>query len=694
MQAAKIQLANIFQNNLTLIVPVYQRNYDWREEQCKQLFEDLKKTLQKNTEHFMGAIVCQDKKLGGQFNEYVIVDGQQRISSLVILAKALYDSTENENLKLSIEGNFIKHFTPNSKYPFKILPTEYDRAIFEKLMNGAEITEYEKKSRIYQAYDCFKKEIAASNIEVLKLHSAIYNLQVVQVILDNEKPQEIFESLNSTGKDLTETELIRNFLLMDLDSDFQEILYKEHWLPMERLLKTSETVEKFMFQYLVSKRKTVTDTKDKKNIHISKKTLYPTFKKYFDKFYGGDKVVQTENFLKDLYCYAQFYSRLLFDESTDFQSLSALEKKFYELIYILDAENIPIILMDLNNRNLDEETFIQMVDALISLVFRAKICKQSIDNAQTAGNILNRLEKNPPVDTDSFWAAITDGNGKYTFPNDKQFKDALKSPEIYLNLKANTCKYLLYKLEKNSGNAQNLPRYKDIFVDYVMPKKLNKMWKMYLESKNDLENHDAYLNSLGNLVLTTDSKRDNSFLDDKRVKFATSDFYYTRNLKDDSDWNSRRIRFRADTLAGLALKIWILPEKYNPVVPNNSNIFTLDSDFKTLKGTKPEILSIMKAERKVTTWKEVMQKILSALYETDSETFIKSAAEFLSENAGDFRSPMLIGIKFYIESNCDTKNLLEKVKTIVENFDSISGVNFKGDIYFTLRPEDKNKSFI
>lgn len=140
--------------------------------------------------------------------------------------------------------------------------------------------------------------------------------------------------------------------------------------------------------------------------------------------------------------------------------------------------------MDLNNRNLDEETFIQMVDALISLVFRAKICKQSIDNAQTAGNILNRLEKNPPVDTDSFWAAITDGNGKYTFPNDKQFKDALKSPEIYLNLKANTCKYLLYKLEKNSGNAQNLPRYKDIFVDYVMPKKLNKMWKMYLESKN------------------------------------------------------------------------------------------------------------------------------------------------------------------------------------------------------------------
>ena len=689
MQAAKIQLANIFQNNLTLIVPVYQRNYDWREEQCKQLFDDLKETVKKSNEHFMGAIVCQDRKLGGQFNEYVIVDGQQRISSIVILAKALYDSKADEDTKFSIQANFIKHFTPNSKYAFKILPTEYDRAIFEKLMNGAEFSDAEKKSKLYSAYDCFKKEIEASNIEVSKLYTAIFNLQVVQIILDNEQPQQIFESLNSTGKDLTETELIRNYLLMDLDSDFQEILYKEYWLPMERLLKNSETVETFMFQYLVSKRRTITDMKGKKNIHISKNELYFTFKKYFSENYSGDKTEQVEKFLKDMYGYAQFYSRLIFDETTDFQTLSALDKKFFELIYILDSKSMPIILMDLNNRKFDEQTFMQMVDALISLAFRAKVCKQSADNAQTAGNILSRLEKNPPIDIDSFWAAITAGNGKYTFPNDEQFKFALISPEFYLTLKGTTCKYFLYKLEKNAVNAQNLPPYKKISVDYVTPKKLNKAWKNYLEAKNDLQNHEIYLNSLGNLVLTEDIKRDTSFFAEKRVNFATSKFYYTRDLKGYSDWTSRQIRRRTEDLSELALKIWSLPEKYAPVKVIDSIIFTLDSDFKILKGTKPEILYIMKKEENVTAWKEVAYKILTALYYTDKDIFIEAAENFVSTNSEDFVTPLQIGENFYIEVKLDTKALMGRIKKIVESFDSLSGINFSEEIWFTLKtPKD------
>lgn len=687
MQAAKIQLANIFQDNLTLIVPVYQRNYDWREEQCQQLFNDLKDTIPKNSEHFMGAVVCKDKKLGEEFNEYVIVDGQQRISSVVLFAKALYDSTNDETVKNSLQIKFFKSSNPNPKYQFKLVPTEYDRAIFEKLMNGngEDFTDSEKKSKIYSAYDFFKKEIAASNIEISKLKAAIYKLQVVQIILDNEQPQQIFESLNSTGKDLTETELVRKFLLMDLDSDFQEILYKDYWLPMERLLKNSETVENFMFQYLVSKRRTITDMKGKKNIHISKNELYFTFKKYFNEFYSGDKTEQVEKFLKDMYSYAQFYSRLIFDETTDFQTLSALEKKFYELIYILDSKSMPIILMDLNNRKLDEQTFIQIVDALISLAFRAKVCKQSADNAQTAGNILSRLEKNPPLDIDSFWASITAGNGKYTFPNDEQFKAALISPEIYLTLKGTACKYFLYKLEKNSVNVQNLPNYKNIYVDYVTPKKLNKTWKNYLESKNDLDNHEIYLNSLGNLVLTTNTKRDTSFFNEKRVNFATSKFYYTRDLKSYSDWTSRQIRRRADELADIALKVWILPEKYNLVVDTMPDDFNLDSNFSRLKGTKPDILSILKKEESVNSWKEVIQKILTALYETDSETFIKAAANFISTNANDFRAPAKIGESFYVETNSDTKNLLEKAKTIVENFDTVSGAKFKDEIWFTLK---------
>ena len=120
MQAGKIKLADIFQDRVTLIVPVYQRNYDWHVEQCQRLFDDILKWVETSEEHFLGAIVCQDKNLGGMFNEHIIVDGQQRISSIIIFAKALYDSTDDENTKNRLQNNFIKPSTPNPKYQFKL----------------------------------------------------------------------------------------------------------------------------------------------------------------------------------------------------------------------------------------------------------------------------------------------------------------------------------------------------------------------------------------------------------------------------------------------------------------------------------------------------------------------------------------------------------------------------------------------
>ncbi len=683
MEVSYKRLTDFISGKTICTIPVYQRNYDWKIEHCKQLLDDIERIISKNVEHFIGTIVFQEKS-SGNFKEQIIIDGQQRITSIILLAKAIFDSVEDEQLREEIFTGFIK----NSKYDseFKLKPSEFDADTFKKIMDG-ENFDNDENSRLYLNYKFFRNELLTKKNMPADFYNALYRLQIVAMKLDKEKPQEIFESLNSTGKDLTETELIRNFLLMDLEFDVQKNLYEKYWLPIEKMLLNSDIFDNFMFQYLVSRRKSSKDMQGSKNIQISKTALYPTFKKYFDKNYNGDKSKSVEDFLADLYGYAEFYSRLIAIENEDFEKLSELEKKFYELIYQVGASSSPIILMDLNNRYeefiFDEKTFIEMVDALISLMFRSKVCRQTgADTAQNAGNILSRFEKNPPLDIDSFWAAITGGNGKYTFPNDEQFKQALLSGELFLSLK-NSCKYLLYNLEKNFGDIKNLPPYNETFIDYVMPKKLNKDWKNYL---SDSDNHEIFLNALGNLVLTTDNKKNTEFFTEKRVEFATSKFFFTKALSKNSDWTYGQISSRTKKLTEKAMQIWILPEKYkkSDVVADENN-FTLDSDFRNFVSRKPTIISISGKEEHIKHWKDLMYKVLFNLFEADADIFITAASDYLSTDPNVFREPLKIKGDLYFETNRDTPGMLSVIKTIVENFDKIGDTNFKDEIWFTLK---------
>ena len=160
------------------------------------------------------------------------------------------------------------------------------------------------------------------------------------------------------------------------------------------------------------------------------------------------------------------------------------------MIYILENKNAPIILMYLYNQNISEEKFIEFVDILISLSFRAKICRKSGITPQFAGNVILKLyEKNQFENTvNEFWDAITFGTGDYTFPKDDEFLTELTTKNLYRNRKSDGCKYLLYSLEKNFGHSKELPDYnnENISIEHIMPQKLNSDWKKYLDSKNDL----------------------------------------------------------------------------------------------------------------------------------------------------------------------------------------------------------------
>lgn len=689
MDAKKFWLHDFIAEKRTFVIPVYQRNYDWKVENCEQLFDDITNIIRNNKPHFIGTFVYQEIAGADIFRELVIIDGQQRITSIILFAKALYDLSDDEDLKDDIHSTFIKHSKGELKNKCKLRPTEYDRATFEKLMadDGFDEDNFsvdEKSSAMYRNYVFFRKKISASEYTPKIFYRATGNLNVVSILLEEENPQEIFESLNSTGLDLTKADLIRNFLLMPLDYAQQEELYKSYWLKIEEFLRPSDNMENFLEQYLIAKLK----SRDAYSTKISPKTLYVVFKRHFT-----SKCADTESCLRDMCRYAKFFRRVIFNDDTKFANLSALDKKFYELTFLLKADNAPIILMYLLDRyeqnHFDEATFVKFVDALISLVFRAKICGNSGITSQFAGNVLARLDKEISLTEKIFWQAVTFGKGRYTFPDDKNFQAALVSNKLYETIKSDGCRYLLYSLERQA-RAKELPSYSEATVEHIMPQKLNAIWKNYLSSRNDLQVHEILLHTLGNLTLTGEnSTLGNSDFDTKKEIYSRSNFSCTRALADCSEWTSKQIQTRAKKLAAIAVKIWTLPEEFNKTLPNIGGTITLDSDFAALKGTSPATLTVFGTEMKMPYWNWMLREIVRQLYALDGDTFRRATQlenvrkTLFPTEPTDFK----IDDGFYMATGFDTETCLKTAKVLVENFDRLGDTNFKEDIYFTLKPQ-------
>lgn len=694
MKAEEISLAKFIGEKARFVIPVYQRNYDWKKSNCERLFDDVTNIIATGKPHFLGTIVYQsiDK---GYFSEYIIIDGQQRIASVILLARALCEVIDDSRKRKNIFATFIKHSDGDLENQLRLKPSEYDAKVFQKLMNNENFSESEKFSSLYTNYFFFMQKLSHSKIDAEKIYDALSKLKVVKICLDkDENPQEIFESLNSTGLDLSNVDLIRNYLLMALDYSSQEILYKNYWLQVELLLKSSNAVENFMVQYLITKRRSDSISDEKKS-RLSKNNLYYSFKKFFDNEYNSNvKSESVENFLKDLYYYAKIYRKFIFDETATFNELSPLEKKFYELTFRLEATNAPIILMYLydryNRKNIDETTFIKFVDALISLAFRARVCDSVGISSQFAGNVIARFDKAEILTEEIFWDALTFGKGDYAFPRDEEFKTALTNENLYTRLKNYGCKYLLYALEKFTSENP-LPAYSIAAVEHIIPQRLNDKWRGYLREQNDLQTYEYFVHTLGNLILTADAeKSEGAEFDAKKFRFAASNFIYTKDIATYTKMNSKQIQARAKKLANVAVQIWTLPQKYNEKIKPLENVYTLDYDFGFFTGKKPATISILNVEKNVTTWKALAVEIFKQLNSLDADNFraamrADNVARNFSANPNNFYRPREISEGIFVETDKSVISFLRLLKAFVTNFDEMSGTNIKDEIWFTLK---------
>ena len=588
MQVSKNNISQFLtSNNVCFVIPVYQRNYDWKEENCKQLWNDIWYIAEEdgNVTHFLGTI-CSNGVIS---HEKTIIDGQQRITSITLLVKAIRDCSTNEEFKTYLDERFLHNtgYGIPDNHKIKLQLNTRDDSIYRKLLNqngsnDPSLLDYQTvESRLYLNYRFFHECVENLSMEQReKVINALERLIIVELDIENEDPQEIFESLNSTGLDLTDVDLLRNFLLMSLDRDTQKRLYETYWYPIESNVGPDNMVRFFMDYYIYAKKSDNLMVRGRRS-HISIGHIYEAFRDYYHSLKGSDtsrgaSPDVTERLLKDMLACSKIYKSLVFGNKVDMNSLDRIQRVVYSIIYLNESNTsrpILMYIMDKYQRNiLDESQTLEMLNACLSMVFRSKVTKTTGLSSQFVGNMLLRLSENDTDHfVDRFWNAITAGKGDFSFPSDEDFRYALLNRQIFDILRSRGTKYLLYSLEQNSPSAKGLPRYDDqnITIEHIMPKALSPEWMQYLG--DSAERHSDFLNKLGNLTLTNNNpEMSNDSFDKKKEWYSESSFHYTRNLTKYDSWSIEDITRRGESLTDRCIEIWSFPLKHQPNHADNA----------------------------------------------------------------------------------------------------------------------------
>ncbi len=646
------------------IIPIYQRNYEWTIENCKVLYDDLMMIVNGNRKkHFIGSIVSV--KTNDSTNAKQIIDGQQRIITVYLMYLAMYNLIEEGEIETSINPEEInKKFliTEFPKKEYKISPTEKDSHDLNLLIDNEIDLNKKYESNIIENYKFFCNKLQSENVSADDLYRAIEKLGIISINLDqDENPQLIFESLNSTGLALKTSDKIRNFLLMKLDIDEQNNLYKKYWKKIEA--NVSDSFEIFIKDYLIFKNK-----------KFQQKRAYDEFKNYI---LSND--LESADVLKDMAYYAELYGHILnFD--TDSKNINKYLQYFY---FIATTTMRPFLLGMLElymQHNISEDYVIKIFGILESYTVRRIICKSVTSNVKDVfynlhKNILNNKEQDYLFAfKKEFFRQVSLGNNR--FPDDKEFLLNFKSNEIG-KLKKNLVFYILSRLE-NSNTKESidfLNNKKQYQIEHIMPQTLSNEWKIDL-GENYEKIHDMWLNRAGNLTLTgyNPELSNKSFYDKKNI-FAESSLKLNQNICKFEKFGVDELSERTDSLYKRAVQIWSYPKE--ELVKFNRRTIPLSLCEDEEKFTSAKILGFsFRGERyDVKDWAEMYNFIIKLLHNEDSSIFYKLAEDNkykyrISTNSADLKHFKEIEHgKLFYNSTSSTSYKLQMLKDYFGKFD-------------------------
>lgn len=554
MDARKGNIYEILNGNKQFLIPVYQRFYSWDVDQCKRLWNDIVEMQRKcKAGHFVGSIVnIAEQAMPTGVQKYMIIDGQQRMTTLTLLLLALrdYAIAHPEDTSVSahrIDGMLLKNEYESGDERYKLLLTETDRNILIDLVERKPIN-LDVRSRLLDNYKYFSGKIADKELTLAEVWESIGKLQIVNITLDRalDDAQAIFESLNFTGKELSESDLIRNYVLMGLAPTEQTFVYEHLWRPMEQLFiyETQGTVMDAFFRHYLTM----------KISRIPKQgRVYEEFKLYHLNCEFGT----IRELCQDVFEYAKYYTDIVFKRSQN-----AELKRLYEDIVDLRMEvSYPFLLKihhDCGEGIISDEEFKEILKLCISYVLRRGICDIPTNSMnKTFATFKNAIRPDDYMNSVKAFFIMQDTYKE--FPDDDKFAAAFVTRDLY-NMR--TRNYILSRLENFENKAPIV--IENYTIEHIMPqnKNLSVEWQRDL-GNNWQEIQKKYIHTVGNLTLTAYNSEmsDRPFMEKMNMTggFKESALRLNKYVVLVSEWNEAHIKKRAQEMAKIAEKIWPYP---------------------------------------------------------------------------------------------------------------------------------------
>lgn len=676
------------------IIPVYQRNYDWKMEHCKQLYDDLVKIIRQNRKsHFFGSIVSVQSE-SGTMEEFLIIDGQQRLTTISLLLLAIYHllssgkmvSRDHQLTDKILKKYLIDEYEPEEKR-IKLKPIKNDQKAFGILFDQDE--EYIPDSNLTINYRYFYDRIQHGELDIDELFDAICKLEIINISLNHEdNPQLIFESLNSTGLNLSEGDKIRNYILMGLPNDQQTKFYEKYWNRIESY--TDYDVSSFVRDYLSIKQQSTPNMN----------SVYPTFKKYVE----DAEVADIEPLLKDLLEYAKRYAFLIKGGHSD----ERLNSCIYRLNRLSTSVTRPFLLEVIRlseSGALTADELIEVFHFTESYLFRRAICDLPTNALNKIFLLLHReiirFDGDESHYVEKFKYALLSKRERTRFPSDEEFVECMSTRNIY-GMNPKNKLYLFERLE-NSETSET----KDVWghldrgeysIEHIMPQHLTAAWIVSLGDNYEAI-HTNWLHRLANLTLTAyNSRYSNSPFAEKRDMphgFKDSGLRINQWVGQKEQWGLPELEERDQLLKNTVIGIWPYPtSNYHPQ-KKQMDAIALDEDV-ILTGRVLSKYSFKGAEQPVASWADMYQQVITMLHSENKAVLTKLAVSqdpavdlslHFSMSPTSFNSCRQIDTDLYVWTGTDTQYKINNLRKIFAIFDVP-----ESELVFYLKDEDNSET--
>ena len=649
-------------NKRVFKVPVYQRNYDWTNIQCEKLFQDIMKAGENNRQHFTGTVVYIDDVNGGSgLNEVLIIDGQQRITTMYILLKALYDASKGVSARIEDEVQevmFNRHC--DEKYKVKLKPVKTDNEQLILLIKD-KVDKMDRNSNVYKNYVVFKKHIemtVANGYELNDILEGIKKLEIVEIILDKlqgDEPQKIFESINSTGLELSLADLIRNYLLMDDEN--QDELYEEYWLEIEKNVGYRNLGD-FVINFLNSQ---ITGS-------VNSKNAYRLFKEHCQ-----DNGLSHKDVLTALRRTSKYYGAFI----GEIECYSARVTKYLNAFNMIKQTTVLPLLFrifdDFEVGNIDENTLCSVLECLLTYFVRTNACEINKNMAKFMKSLYDRvIDGSYENYYERFVMFLNDIRANDRMPTDKEFREALIYRPLY---KKNICKYLLSVIENSTKEHIDVS---NLTIEHILPQKENAaVWKKEVGADYS-RIYETYLHTLGNLTITGHNSElgTKAFEEKKKIIRQNSKAnVLNREVLSADTWTEKSILHRAEILAGILIEEFKYIEIHSDTNESAELTFDVNSNF-DFSNTKPAEMIFVGEHTKVSSWADLLAKAMNTAFELDAETIADLATKdysipyatriYISNDERKIRKPKQIDNSgIYFEANLSANGIISFIKDLL-----------------------------